>query len=82
MQANLLRAKIAEMNTTQGKVAAAVGISENALSRKMLGKRDFRLSEVERICKVLEIGDPIPIFFDQIVPNAQHAESNNQPRAG
>ena len=39
------------------------GISENSLSRKLSGKRDFRLEEVKRICAILGIENPSPYFF-------------------
>ena len=58
MNSNLLRGKIAEKGYTQEKLAKEVGIS-----RKLLGKREFTLTEVVSICKVLDIADPVNIFF-------------------
>ncbi len=63
MNSNLLRGKIAEKGYTQEKLAKEVGISSNSLSRKLLGKREFTLTEVVSICKVLDIADPVNIFF-------------------
>lgn len=63
MNANLLRAKFKECGKTQAEVAELIGMSTNSLSRKLSGKRDFRLSEVDRICQVLGIENPAPIFL-------------------
>lgn len=63
MNANLIRGKIAECGLTQQKLAEKAGISVNSLSRKLSGKRDFRLEEVKRICAVLNIENPSPYFF-------------------
>lgn len=63
MNSNLLRGKIAEKGYTQEKLAKEVGISSNSLSRKLLGKREFTLTEVVSICRVLDIVDPVNIFF-------------------
>jgi DNA-binding Xre family transcriptional regulator len=72
MNVNLLKGKMAEKQITQGLLAKEIGISENSLSRKLLGKREFRLSEAVAICKVLEIDNPKEIFFGDSVPNTQH----------
>ena len=71
MNANLLRGKMAEKGFSQEKLSSAIGISSMSLSRKMSGKRDFRLGEVAKICSVLEIDNVSEIFFDQNVPNTQ-----------
>lgn len=63
MNANALRGKMAEKGFTQAQVANKIGISTNSLSRKILGKREFTLSEVIRLCNVLEIDEPKTIFF-------------------
>lgn len=64
MNMNLLKAKMAEKGKTQKNVAAAIGISENSLSRKIKGIREFRLSEMIKLCDYLCIDDPGPIFFN------------------
>lgn len=71
MNINLLKGKMAEKQVTQGILATKMGISENSLSRKMLGKREFRLSEVVSICEILEIDNPKAIFFDNNDPKMQ-----------
>lgn len=71
MNTNLLRGKIVENGMTQAELAKLIGMSENSLSRKLLGKREFRLSEAIDICNVLKIDNPKEIFFDRTVPNMQ-----------
>lgn len=63
MNANILKGKMVEKGFTQEKLAEAVGISTNSMSRKLLGERQFRLGEVVKICEVLEIDDPRDIFL-------------------
>lgn len=63
MNANMLKGKMTEKGYTQEKLAEAVGISTNSISRKLLGERQFRLGEVVKICEVLDIDDPRDIFF-------------------
>lgn len=64
MNTNILKGRMVEKGFTQEKLAEAVGISTNSMSRKLLGERQFRLGEVVRICEVLEIDDPRDIFFN------------------
>lgn len=64
MNIYLLKGKMAEKDVSQRTLADKIGISQNSLSRKMHGKREFRLSEVISICKVLEINNPKEIFFN------------------
>ncbi len=63
MNANLLKGKMAEKNVTQAELAEAIGISANSMSRKLLGKRTFTLSEAVAISNYLEIDKPGEIFF-------------------
>lgn len=65
MNGNLLKAKIAERGETQGSVAKAVGMSPNSLNRKIGGKRDFTLGEVNRLCDYLQIQNPADIFLSR-----------------
>lgn len=64
MNANLFRAKMKEKGVTQSEVAQMIGISTNSLSRKILGKREFKLSEVKGLCQKLEISNVQEIFLD------------------
>lgn len=55
MDYNFIRGKIAEKRTSQKKVAAEMGISEQSLNRKLNGKRAFTVEEATKICDILEI---------------------------
>ena len=50
-----LKGKIVEAGMTQGELAEKIGISQNTLSRKIAGRRDFTIGEIDRICDVLHI---------------------------
>ena len=64
MNLNALKGKIKEREETQKTVANAIGISMNSLSRKLAGKREFKLSEAIKLAEFLELDDPCSIFFD------------------
>lgn len=57
LNASKLKGKIAEAGMTQGDLAAAIGITPNTLTRKLSGKRDFTVGEIDRICAALHIVD-------------------------
>ena len=63
MNANKIRARIKEKGMNQGEVAKLMGISQNSLSRKLLGQREFSLSEVVSLCNILEFDDAQNIFL-------------------
>lgn len=63
MNANFLRSEMVKCGMTQKELAKSIGISENSLSRKMTGKREFTLKEATAICAVLHICDPANIFL-------------------
>lgn len=54
---NLLRGAIARAGMTQEKLASAIGISQNTLSAKILGRSYFDTDEIDKICDVLSIVD-------------------------
>ena len=57
LDANKLKAKIVEVGMTQGELARKIGISQNTFTRKISGRRDFTVGEIDRICTVLGITD-------------------------
>lgn len=63
LNANKIRAKIKEKGMNQKEVAKLMGISSNSLSRKLLGTREFSLSEVVSLCEILELDDAQNIFL-------------------
>ena len=54
---NLLRGAIARAGMTQEKLAKAIGISQNTLSAKSLGRSCFDTDEIDLICAELSIVD-------------------------
>lgn len=71
MNPNLIRGRIKAKGFTQAQTAVKAGMSSNSLSRKLSGKRDFKLSEVDALCRVLDIPDPSPYFFSSKIPLTQ-----------
>lgn len=65
MNYKLLKIKMLEKDVTQTVLADKIGISPQSLSRKMLGKREFKVSEIIKICDYLNIDNPIEIFLRQ-----------------
>ena len=64
MNMNLLKGAIASNGITQKELAKIIGMSNNSLSRKIQGQREFTLGEVVSICKALNISEPADIFFN------------------
>lgn len=67
----LLKSVIVLHGDTQGTLAKALGIPESALSNRISGRVDFRLSEINGIRKRynLELEKTGEIFFDEVVSN-------------
>lgn len=60
---NRLKAKIIESGLTQAKVAKMLGISCQSLSYKINNRVDFKATEINRLCKILNISDKDDYFF-------------------
>lgn len=61
-----LKGIIAERNTSQRQVAFALGMTEKTFYEKMkIGI--FGSDEIDKMIALLEIQDPIPVFFTQCV---------------
>ena len=57
-----LRGILAERGISQKAVAKAIGMNVNYFSDRMTGDVDFRWSEVVKICRLLEIENPLKVF--------------------
>ena len=57
-----LRGKFAEKRLSQEKVAESIGISSRTLSNRMKNGV-FGADEIEKLCELLEIENPLEIFF-------------------
>ena len=64
VNANELRAEIVRKGYTQKQVAEKMNISSKTLSNK-LRKGVFGSDEIEQLMRILEISDPVPIFFSK-----------------
>lgn len=58
-----LKGRIKAAGLTQRAVAEKLGICEHALSRKLTGKRAFKLNEILALAEVLGIEHPIAEEF-------------------
>lgn len=63
---NLLKGKIAEKGKSQSDIAKAIGIAPKTFYDKM-NKGIFGSDEIEIMINVLDIDDPMRIFFAQKV---------------
>lgn len=63
-----IRERLVRLEMTQGQLAAAVGMTPTALSARMRGEREFRLSEMAAIAEALEVELP------DLVANAPEME--------
>lgn len=59
VNSNLLRGKIVANGMSQKELAIKMRMSENTLSSKIRGTSMFTIDEVERICDLLHIQNPI-----------------------
>lgn len=70
VNANKLKAAIVENGKTQAEVAKELGITLTTFNRK-LKKAVFDSDEIEQMILLLNIKNPIEIFFSKVV--TQHA---------
>lgn len=71
MDVNKLKGKMAEKSYTQKKMAKELGITEQSLNAKMNSRSQFTLKEVVEIVSILDIDDPVEIFFNKEIPKMQ-----------
>lgn len=69
MNKPLIRAIIVKNNDTQDRLAEALNLSRSAISNRINGKIDFRLSEINciRLRYNLSAKEVVDIFFDRAV---------------
>lgn len=66
LNTNELKAAIARKGMTQKDVAESLGFSTRTLSNR-ISKGVFGSDEIELLMKLLDITDPMPIFFAKSV---------------
>ena len=76
LQPNLLKAAIIRAGYTQGEYASLIGISQNSLSSRMSGERQFTIDEVDKTSAVLGIDNSelCDIFFADVSLNREREE--------
>jgi len=57
MNPGRIRGKMAELGITIGQLAAELGLSHNALTGKLNGKREFRMGEMIRVAQILGLSN-------------------------
>ena len=67
MNLELMRGYMGMRNINQRQLAERLGISQNAMSRKMRGVTDFTLREAEKVCLELHIDDPVSVFMPEVL---------------
>ena len=61
---NKLKGRSVEMCGTQAIFAEKIGLSENSLTNKLNGKRNFKQPEIQKALEVLDLTtDDIPVYF-------------------
>lgn len=63
MDANKLKYEILKSGLSQSKLANMLRVDQKTLSNKVTGKTDFKLSEVIKICEILQIENPRDVFW-------------------
>ncbi|MCD7722517.1 MAG: helix-turn-helix domain-containing protein [Clostridiales bacterium] len=57
INSNLLKAKIIEFGYSQKDIADFLNISLATLNYKINGKREFKMSEIAPLCKILNLNE-------------------------
>jgi len=60
----VLKSKLQFKGITMGELAKAMGISLNTLSLKINCQVEFKVGEAKKVCKILDIEDPVSVFFN------------------
>ncbi|WP_010293560.1 DUF739 family protein [Clostridium senegalense] len=71
MDVNKLKGRMVEKSYTQKNMAKELGITQQALNAKLNKRSQFTLDEVVKIVNILEIDNPIEIFFAGCIPKMQ-----------
>lgn len=67
---NKLKGRLLEKGLTQSDVAAKLGISYQSFNYKLNNIREFKASEIKRLCVILDISNKDDYFFyNQISQN-------------
>ena len=67
MNSALLEYEMKRKHFKKGDFCKAIGMDRTAFYRKCNGKSEFTRSEIKKIIEVLELENPVQIFFDDEV---------------
>ena len=62
-----LRSIIKKKGYSLQSIIAALGISRSAFYRKLNGKSAFTVNEMQKLTEILEINNPVKVFFKEKV---------------
>lgn len=71
MNLNKLKGKIVENGLTQQRLADEMGITIQSINAKLNNRRPFTIQEACLITQILNLDNPIEIFFTQTIPEMQ-----------
>lgn len=71
MKYQRLKGEMLAKNMTQKQVSKIIGITPQALNAKLNGRSQFTIKEAQAIVDLLDLKDPISIFFNHDDPNVQ-----------
>ena len=66
LNTNLFRSEMIKNGYTYKKMASELGMSERTFSKRVKSG-DFGAAEIDAMIPLLNISDPIPMFFAQLV---------------
>ena len=70
------KAAMVRKDYTQKELAKEIGLSEKTFGERLKNKR-FGTEEIEKLIPLLDITDPMPIFFSGIVTSDVTPDSKN-----
>ena len=81
MNINKLKGKIVEAGMTQEKLAVNLGISVQSLNAKLNNRSCLTIEEAKKITDILNIENPIDIFFNpDFLKMQRNVKKNNSNR--
>lgn len=75
MNLNKLKGKIVENGFTQQKLADKMGLTIQSVNAKLNNRRPFTIQEACLITQILQLDNPIEIFFTQSIPEMQRKKN-------
>ncbi len=78
MNLDKLRGKITEKRMSQSELAKKMGLSLQAINMKLTGKRTISVPEAAMMIEILEIKNPLEIFFDNYISNMQRNKKRRE----